>query len=305
LRVFLTGATGAIGRKIVALLLERGDETVVLTRDASRASLPEKAIVIEGDPCYAGPWQESIAGCDAVINLVGEPLAAQRWNAQFRQRIHDSRIDSTRFVAEAIVACHEDRRPGVFLNASGIDYYGFAEVPLFDDDNVGEDDPGGESYLSYLCWDWEDETKICSKIGVRVALLRTGVVFSDKGALPALVAPFLKGFGGPLGTGRQWMSWIHIADAAAAYVYGIDNPMSGAVNLVAPGNVRNDKFATTLGNVLGRKSWFRAPAFAVMAAAGGLGEYILKGRRTHPTALLKQGFEFRYPDLEPALRDLL
>ena len=307
MRIFLSGGTGTIGRAITSALLERGDEAVVLTRnpDKAKKNLPDAVTLVAGDPCYEGAWQESLAGCDAAINLAGEPLDAQRWNARFRQTIHDSRVDSTRFVAEAIARLEEAQRPTVLLNSSGIDYYGFAEVELFDDDEVAEDDPGGESYLSGLCWDWEDETKICSNAGVRVALMRTGVVFSHKGALPALVAPFRRHIGGPIGTGRQWMSWIHIDDVVGAFLHVLDSSVSGPVNLVAPGNVRNREFAKILASVLGRRSWLRAPAFAVMAAAGELGEYVIKGRRTVPKALVDSGFKFRFPELEAALRDLL
>lgn len=305
MRVFLTGGTGTIGRAIVAALVARGDDVVVLTRNPSAARLPDVVTVVEGDPSYEGDWQESMAGCEAVINLAGERLDAQRWDARFRQRIHDTRVDATRFVAEAILRLDESERPKTLLNASGIDYYGFAEVELFDDDEISENDPGGESYLAGLCWDWEDETRICSDSGVRVALMRTGVVLSHRGALPAFAAPFRRRAGGPLGSGRQWMSWIHLEDTSRAFLHALDNPLAGAVNLVAPGNVRNVEFARILGLVLNRRSWLRLPAFAVMAAAGQLGEYVLKGRRTVPTALLKSGFEFHYPELEPALRDLL
>jgi uncharacterized protein (TIGR01777 family) len=285
--------------------LERGDDVTVLTRRKGNTGLPGAVTVVEGDPCYEGDWQSHIAGHDAVINLAGEPLDGQRWNALFRQKIHDSRVDSTRFVAEAIVRAPEGERPKALLNASGIDYYGFAEIEAFDEDDVTESDPGGESYLSGLCWDWEDETKICSESGVRVALMRTGVVFSNKGALPALAAPFKKHAGGTLGTGRQWMSWIHVDDVAHAYLHVLDSDLEGPINLAAPGNVRNSEFARILGLMLGRRPWFRVPAFAVMAAAGPLGEYILKGRKTVPKALLESGYTFRFAELEPALRDLL
>ncbi len=305
MRVFLSGGTGTIGRAITRALLERGDEVTVLTRNASRAKLPEAVTCIEADPCYEGDWQQAIAGHDAVINLAGAPLDGQRWNALYRQRIHDSRVDATRFIAEAIVATPEATRPKALLSASGIDYYGFAEVELFDDDDIDESDPGGESYLSGLCWDWEDETTICSKSGIRVALMRTGVVLSDKGALPALAAPFRKRAGGPIGSGRQWMSWIHVEDVARAYLHVLDGELAGAVNVVAPGNLRNADFARVLGARLGRASWLRAPAFAVMAAAGQLGEYVLKGRKTVPKALIGSGFTFSFPELEEALRDLL
>ncbi len=305
MRVFLRGGTGTIGRAITTALVARGDEVVVLSRDPAAACLPSAVEFIKGDPCFEGEWQESIAGCDAVISLAGEPLDAQRWDARFRQLIHDSRIDSTRFIAEGICKLDAAKRPGTLLSASGIEYYGFAEVELFDDDEISENDPGGESYLSGLCWDWEDETKKCSEIGVRVALMRTGLVLSRKGALPALARPFRRGFGGPIGTGRQWMSWIHLKDVANAYLHALDTPLQGAVNLASPGNMRNREFAQLLGKALGSRCWLRAPAFTVMAAAGPLGEYVLKGRRVVPKALLDGGFQFQHAELTPDLLKLI
>ena len=307
MKVFITGGTGFIGQVIVRELLRRGDSVVLLTRSQSKALTlwPEGVDIVEGDPRYQGDWQLAIAGCDAVINLAGERLDAERWTARFRQRIHDSRIDSTRFVAEAICKLDEDKRPKVLLNASGIDYYGFAEVELFDDDEVSESDPGGESFLSGLCWDWEDETTICKQAGVRVALMRTGLVLGKAGALPKLLTPFRIGVGGRIGRGTQWVSWIHIDDVAGGYLHALDSDLAGPVNLVAPGNLRNAAFAETIAGVMGRRAWLPVPAFAITAALGQLAEYVLKGRRTVPTALRESGYEFRYSELKPALAALL
>jgi hypothetical protein len=312
MKVFIAGGTGAIGRAIVSLLKKRGDEVVVLTRSREKAEAlwPVGHIQIAvGDPAYEAdtstPWQASIAGCDAVINLAGEALDAERWTARFRQKIHDSRVDSTRFIAEAICKLAPEQRPSTLLNASGVDYYGFAELQNFDDDEVSEDEPGGESFLAGLCWDWEEETKICHACEVRVALLRTGFVLSKQGALAKLAAPHRLGLGGKLGSGRQWVSWIHIEDVARAYVHLLDSELSGPVNAVAPGAVRNAELAKAIAEVLGHHAWLPVPAFAMFAAVGPLAEYILKGRRVVPAALLADGFEFRFPTLRPALVDLL
>ncbi len=312
MRVFITGGTGLVGRAIVAALSKRGDQVVALTRSREKAESlwPEDGVeIVEGDPCYESDqknsWQASIAGCDAVISLAGEPLDAERWTARFRQKIHDSRIDSTRFVAEAISKLSAAQRPSVLLSASGVDYYGFAELVNFDGDEVAESAPGGESFLSGLCWDWEDETKICAEAGVRVALMRTGLVLGKSGALPKLAAPFRRGFGGRIGGGRQWVSWIHVNDVAGAYLHTLDTEISGAVNVVAPASVRNTQFTETVAKSLGRRAWLPVPAFAAYAALGQLAEYVLKGRRVVPAALKNSDYSFEFPTLAEALEDLL
>jgi uncharacterized protein (TIGR01777 family) len=307
MRVFVTGSTGFIGQAIVQGLRERGDEVVALTRDRSKGERlwPSGVEILEGDPCYEGDWQAGLAGCDGVIHLAGERLDAERWTARFRQLIHDSRVDSTRFVAEGICKLAEEQRPSVLLSASGIDYYGFAEVDLFDDDEVDEEAPGGESFLAGLCWDWEDETKICAEAGVRVALMRTGLVLGKSGPLSKMASPFRFGLGGRIGSGTQWVSWIHIEDVVGAYLYALDSTIAGPVNLVAPGNVRNADFARALAEALGRRAWLPVPAFAVHAAVGQLAEYVLKGRRGVPGVLRDAGYDFAWPELGPALSSLL
>lgn len=310
--VFLTGGTGTIGRALVAALLERGDHPVVLTRniEKARAIWPsDRVILVEGDPAYvgtdSGAWQDAISGCDAVVNLAGEPIDGERFTAQFRQRIHDSRVDSTRFVAEGICKCAPDDRPKILLSASGIDYYGFSSIEMFDKDEIDETAPGGESFLAGLCWDWEDETRICKDAGVRIALMRTGLVLSKTGALTKMAAPFRMGVGGKLGSGKQWMSWVHIDDVVGAYLHALDNEIEGAVNVVSPGNVRNREFSKAVASALGTRSRIPVPEFAIKAAVGGLAEYMLKGRRAVPGVLTQSGYEFVFPEVTSAVISLL
>ncbi len=265
---------------------------------------------VEADPTVAGDWQARLAGCDAVVNLCGEPIAGRRWNAQVRQILMDSRLDATDLLVRGLAACAEGERPAVLVSASGIDYYDFdTEAVAIDDD---EDDvfdelsPSGDTFLARLCAKWEQEAEAATAHGVRVAYLRTGIVLSTEGgALPRIAAPFKAFAGGPVGSGRQWFSWIHIDDMVGAYLHAIDNPgVVGPVNAVAPGAVRQKTFAKALGKALGRPSLFKAPRFALKLVAGELADYLVNGRHVVPKKLETTGYQFRYPDLGPALAAL-
>jgi uncharacterized protein (TIGR01777 family) len=308
-RVFITGGTGLVGGALVEALCGRGDQVVVLSRDAARArsGLPAGASVVEGDPGLSSAWQGHLAGCDAVIHLAGAPIAGKRWDAHYKQILRDSRVESTRHVVEGLAALPEDQRPRALVSASGADYYsGFDGDGVGDDDDVTEAAPSGDSFLARLCASWEAEALAAEAHGVRVVCMRTAVVLGKGGALERMLLPFKLFAGGPVGSGRQWFSWIHIEDAIRAYLFAIDEPaLRGPVNLSAPEPVRFKTFTSALGRVLGRPSWLAVPAFAVKAAFGELGEYLLHGRRAVPAALRAQGFVFRFPTLEPALRDLL
>lgn len=309
-RVFVTGGTGLVGGALIEALRGRGDQVVVLSRDAARARarLRPGVDVVEGDPgADSGAWQGHLAGADAVVHLAGASIAGKRWDARYKQMLRDSRVESTRHVVEGLAALPEEQRPGVLVSASGTDYY-----PGFDGDGVGDDDditeraPAGESFLARVCAAWEAEAQAATAAGVRVVCMRTAVVLGKRGALQRMLLPFKLFAGGPVGSGRQWFSWIHIEDAVRGYLFAIDEPaLSGPVNLSAPEPVRFDTFTRALGNALHRPSWLRVPGFAVKAAFGELGEYLLHGRRAVPAALLAHGFEFRYPALPDALRDLL
>ena len=312
MKIVITGATGFIGQVIVPALVERGDEVVVLSRDAARASAALGGVsAVSADLQEKGPWTEALAGAGAILHLAGESVAARRWDARQRQVIRDSRVETTRTLVEAIGAMPEGARPAALICASGPDYYPFADPGMGDEDEVTEADPPGDSFLARVCHDWEVEARAAEKLGVRVALMRTGLVLGGGGALAKMTTPFKLFAGGRIGSGKQWVSWIHRADAAAAYVAAAGpgpgpgpgpggDGYRGPINLVT-GSVRNADFARTLGAVMHRPSWLPVPGFAVKLAAGELAEYVLNGRRVVPARLRALGFAWRYPELLGAL----
>ena len=302
MKIAITGATGFIGSRIVAALIARGDQVTAFTRDPSRAKLPG-AKVVQADLEHAGVWCEELAGCAAIINLAGEPIAGKRWDAQQKQRLRDSRIETTRTIVEAIAKL--EVKPRALISASGADYYPFANktVAGFDTDDVTEADPAGEDFLARLCKAWESEAFAAEKLGVRVVAMRTGVVLGDHGgALAKMETPFKLFAGGRIGDGKQWLSWIHIADAVAAFVEATsDERYRGPVNLVTD-SVRNAEFAKDLGAVMHRPSWLPVPGFALKLAVGELAETLLNGRRIVPAKLRELGFVFQHPELREALQ---
>lgn len=302
MKVAITGATGFIGSRIVASLRARGDDVIAFTRDASRAKL-QGVRLVEASLETAGPWQDALAGCDAVINLAGEPIAGKRWDAQQKQRLRDSRIETTHHLVDAMKKL--DQKPKVLISASGGDYYPYAmkTVGDFDDDEVTEADPPGDGFLAKLCKQWEAEAFAAEALGVRVVTMRTGIVLGDHGgALAKMETPFKLFAGGKLGDGRQWMSWIHLVDAVDAYVCAmLDDAYRGPINLVA-GSTRNAEFAKQLGAALHRPSWLPVPKLALKLAVGEMAETILNGRNIVPAKLKALGFAFKHPDLAEALR---
>jgi len=301
MKIGITGATGFIGQRIVAVLQARGDEVVAFTRDPARAKL-QGVRLVEADLEHPGAWQDAVAGCDAVINLAGEPIAGKRWDARQKQRLRDSRVEATQNLVAAIARVQP--RPRVLVSASGVDYYPYAmaDVAEFDDDEVTEADPAGESFLARLCKAWETEALAAEPLGVRVVTMRTGLVLgSHGGALAKMTTPFKLFAGGKIGSGKQWMPWIHLDDAVAAYIAAVDDErFTGPINLVTD-SVRNAEFSKQLGSVMHRPSWLPVPAFALRAAVGELSESILNGRRVVPAKLKELGFHWKHPELHETL----
>jgi uncharacterized protein (TIGR01777 family) len=310
---FIHGASGmgktTLLRAFTQELRERGDAVVALTRDPARAGdLGAGVTLIAADLETPGPWQAALGGCDAVIHLAGESIGGRRWTSRVKQVIRDSRVEGTRGLVEALAGLPAEERPRVLVSASGADYYPFASGPSgFDDDDVTERDPPGDSFLSRLCRDWEAEAMAAEALGLRVVRMRTGLVFGPGGALAKMAGPFKFFAGGAIGSGKQWVSWIHRDDVVAAYLAAIDDPRwRGPINLVAPEAVRQKELARALGAVLHRPSLVPTPAFAVRLAIGSeFAEYLLEGRKVVPAALEALGFRFRHPALRGALEATL
>jgi uncharacterized protein (TIGR01777 family) len=301
MRVLITGGTGFVGTAIVAALRARGDALVVVSRDAGRARTLGDVAAVEGDLQSPGPWTTALPGAAAVIHLAGEPIAARRWSAQQKQILRDSRVETTRVLVEAIAASPEGARPRTLITASGSDYYPFALDKEFDDDEVTERDEPGDTFLARLCRDWEAEARAAERLGVRVVCMRTALVLGPGGALPRLKTPFKLFAGGRIGSGRQWVPWIHRDDVVRAYAAALDDARyTGPINLVTDA-VRNEELSRAIGQAMHRPSWLPVPAFALRAALGEFAEHLLHGRRMVPARLRALGFTWTRPTLEEAL----
>ena len=302
MRVFLTGGTGLVGRALAGALAARGDGLVCVTRgpEQARGALPADCEIIAGDPALPGPWQERVAGCDAVVNLAGQPIAAGRWTARRKRRIRRSRLETTRNVAEAVAAAERTR---VLVSASATGYYGHAGGERALDEAC---EPGHD-FLGRLVIEWEASTLAAQRRGKRVVLARLGIVLArEGGALPRLLLPFRLGLGGPLGSGRQYLPWIHLADVVRALIFALDcEELAGPANVVAPDPPTQAAFARALGRTLGRPAAVRTPAFLLRLALGELAEALLGGQRAVPKALRARGFTFTHEKLEAALAELL
>ncbi|MBM5796213.1 MAG: TIGR01777 family protein [Cyanobacteria bacterium M_surface_7_m2_037] len=304
MRILLVGCSGFVGRALVPQLLEAGHSLTLV----SRAPQPLAAVQhpqlqrLQADPANAASWQQpalqqALAQAEAVVNLAGEPIAEKRWTPQHLQLLHSSRIDTTRALVAAMAALPEGQRPGVLINGSAIGYYGTSASQEF-----SESSPAGGDVLGRLCAAWEQEAQAAAAF-CRVVILRIGIVLGgDGGALGKMLPVFRMGFGGPIGDGQQWMSWIARPDLCQLISTALaDGAYSGVYNAVAPQPCSMAAFAAALGRCLGRPSLLPVPGPLLQLLLGDGAKVVLEGQKVLPKRLEQQGFAFRYGELSAAL----
>lgn len=300
MKIVLTGGTGFIGRKLVQALVADGHTVVVFTRNPSGTTVGANVTVERWDGVTMERWSNSVDGADAIINLAGEPIAAKRWTASQKKRIVESRVLGTRALVEAMRRAKQ--RPQVLVNASAVGYYG--SVP---DGDVSENHPRGTGFLPETCEQWENEARSAESLGVRVVMMRTGIVLGENGgALEKMSLPFKLFVGAPLGSGRQWFPWIHRDDVIGIVQFALKNSsLAGPVNVAAPDPVTMTQFCKHLARTLKRPCLpVGVPSFVLNLALGEMAQMLITGQRAIPAKLTEAGYIFRFPKLDDALRDI-
>lgn len=303
MKIVIAGGSGFIGRELIRRLLGLKHEVLLLTRNPGALRFrPEgsfSALKWDGRTML-GEWAGSLDGADAVINLSGENISSKRWSRSQKKLLLESRTGPTGALVEAVMMA--GKKPSLLINASAVGFYG-----AIGEGEVGENDPHGSDFLSDLSLRWEEKALEAGKAGLRVVLLRIGVVLDPSGgALKKMILPFRLFVGGPLGSGRQPFPWIDREDVINIILFALENrDLSGPVNVVSPHHVSMNDFALSLGKAVGRPSWLKVPPFMLKLLLGEMSEMLLGGRKIAPRKLLEAGFSFRYPDLDGSLNHLL
>ncbi len=304
--IVVTGATGFIGRPLCAELVGAGHRVTALARDADRArALLGSNVMVAAWPGADNGWRQVVIKADAVIHLAGESVAGQRWTPEFKAKIRSSRIEPTRALVDAL---QQAPRPAALISASAVGYYGDRG-----DEVVTEASSPGTGFLPEVCVAWEAEALKAREAGARVALMRTGIVLGKGGALdkmlhplPLPINPWKLGLGGPIGSGKQWLPWIHLDDVVALYLWAATTPqLAGPCNVTAPNPVTSAEFARAIGRALHRPAALPVPALALKLGLGEFADSLLTGQKVIPTVPQRLGYRFRFPDLDAALASLL
>lgn len=298
MKVLITGGTGFVGSALVGRLQSEGHQVTIISSSepSNRKEIPDLMHLV-ADTGSQGDWQEKVSEQDVIVNLAGRSIF-HLWSKQYKKLIRNSRILTTRNLVEAL----PENSKAVLLNASAAGYYGDGG-----EHDKDESSPGGNGFLAEVCREWEAEAKKAESKGVRVVIMRFGVILgADGGAIATMKMPFEMGMGGPIGNGRQWFPWIHLDDLIRAFFFllaGEDH--RGIYNFTAPGLIRQKEFARTLGRVLHRPAILPAPSLAMKLFLGEFGKSLIQGQKAVPKALLQKGYTFLHPELEPALREIL
>lgn len=297
MKVLITGGTGFVGSHLAERLLKEGHQVTILTRKASEGALHGGAQFLQGDPKIPGKWQEEVGKHALLVNLAGASIFG-KWTPQYKEELRLSRILTTRNLVEGI----PQGAKVTLMSTSAVGYYGFRG-----NEQLDESSPPGGDFLARLAFDWEAEARRAEGKGARVIVMRFGIVLGGTGgALKQMIKPFKWFLGGPIGTGKQWFSWIQIEDLVEAiYFLATLEGASGPFNLTSPNPVTNKEFSKALGRVLGRPSCLPTPGFIIKLALGEFGSVILEGQRVLPKRLLEAGFAFKYPQVEEAIRAAL
>ena len=304
MKIAITGATGLVGSRLVEKLNQAGHQILVFTRNPNKAQKTFPASrypnleIVRYTPQESGDWQNSVSGCDAVVNLAGEPIA-ERWSPQQKQAIMESRQIGTRKLVEAIAMAAD--KPQVLVSGSAIGYYGTSETAVFKENSTP-----GKDFLAQVCQNWEAEAQKVTESGVRLVIVRIGIVLANGGALGKMLGPFKMFAGGPIGSGKQWFSWIHRDDLVNLIIRGVeDSQMSGAYNATAPHPVRMSTLCDTLGQVMNRPSWLPVPDFVLEVLLGDGAVVVLEGQQVLPEKTKSTGFDYQYAELKSALAEIV
>ncbi len=297
MNIVIAGGTGLIGRALSVSLLKDGYTVTILTRaELPRSPLDGVKYIRWGEKSDA--WIDELTGVEAIINLAGENIGSGRWTATKKKKILDSRVNSGKMLVRAIE--NLNTKPEIFIQSSAIGIYGTNTDQVF-----SENSPTGNDYLAGIAKIWEDSSKPVDEMGVKRAVIRTGVVLDkNEGALARMILPFKLFMGGPIGSGKQWLSWIHLQDEVEAIKFILERKLTGIFNLTSPNPVQNAEMGMKIGNVLHRPYWMPVPALALRAVLGEMSTLVLDGQKVIPDALLSAGFTFKYPLLYDALQNI-
>ena len=305
MKIAVTGGTGFVGTRLVQKLSDAGHQITVFTRNKQQGEkvFPKKAFpqveIVQYNPLEMGSWQEEIASSQAIVNLAGAGIADEPWTPERKQEILDSRIKTTNNIVKGIA--NASTPPQVLVNASAVGYYGTSETATFD-----ENSDSGDDFLASVCQQWEAAAKAVESYQTRLVILRFGIVLGQGGALGKMLTPFRLFAGGPLGTGKQWFSWIHIEDLVNLIIEAINNSAyQGTYNATAPNPVRMSELCENLGEVMNRPSWLPVPEFALKLLLGEAAQAVLEGQNVLPKRTQEQGFSYQYSTVKPALADIV